>query len=288
MANARNQRGLGRGLSALLADTDINTSEEQTPPKPTDTLPLEFLHPNPDQPRKRFDKEEMEELTQSISEKGIIQPILVRKTGEDHYQIIAGERRWRAAGMARLHTVPVIVRDYTDNEVAEIALIENIQRANLNPIEEAQGYEELIARGNTQEEVAKATGKSRSHIANMQRILRLQSEVRDYIADGRLSFGHAKVLAASENQLEDAKWVVANSASVRELERRIEKAKRGEVDKPRPQAQKDADTVQLERELHANLGMGIKIDHKKDGQGKLVISYKDLDQLDRLCQMLGQ
>ncbi len=292
MAANRNQRGLGRGLSALLADADIGQENSPKTAKDVETLPIEYLEANPNQPRKQFDQAELDELANSIGEKGIIQPILVRKLADERYQIIAGERRWRAAGMARLHNVPVIVRDYTDNEVAEIALIENIQRANLNPIEEARGYEDLVNRGNTQEEVAKVTGKSRSHIANMLRILKLNPEVRNLVAEGKVSFGHAKLLASSESSADDAKWVIANNASVRDLEKHL--ASKGAVGVETKSAKgakragngKDADTKQLEADLSAALGTKVKIDHKSGGNGSITIGYKDLNQLDSICQKL--
>lgn len=293
MNNAKNQRGLGRGLSALLADADIGTPSETPSPKVSESVPIEFLIANPDQPRQVFDPSELEELASSIGEKGVIQPILVRQIGKDQYQIVAGERRWRAASLAKLHKVPVIIREYTDNEVAEIALIENIQRSNLNPVEEARGYERLMTNGNTQEEVSKLTGKSRPHIANMLRILRLEPSLLPMLADGRLSFGHAKLLVTSDEQVQDANWVITNTASVRELETRLEARRNGTAQPPSAKSPnhstpKDADTRQLEQELSANLGMKLHIDHKSDGKGKLSIRYKNLEQLDRICQLLGK
>lgn len=296
MANNKNQRGLGRGLSALLADQDVQavaTQTELASPKTADSLPIEYLKPNPNQPRKIFDQDELNELAISVSEKGVIQPILVRKRGEDHYEIVAGERRWRAASMAKLHRVPVVVREYNDVEVAEIALIENIQRSALNPMEEALAYQDLMSRhGSTQEELSRVLGKSRPHIANMMRLLRLEPMVQDWVRDGDISFGHARALVNSDRQVEDARLVKDKGISVRELERMLEQrrdggaSQEGKTASAKPSMGKDADTRQLESELSANLGMKVKIDHK-DGKGKLTIAYGDLDNLDKLCQLLG-
>ncbi len=293
---ADNKRGLGRGLSALLEDAQISSplAANNETKKPTESLPIEFLHANPDQPRKYFDEAELQELAESIGEKGIIQPILVRKIDDEHYQIVAGERRWRAAGIARLHQVPVIIREYSDSDVAEIALIENVQRADLNPMEEALGYNDLLSRyGNTQEELSKIIGKSRSHIANVMRLLKLDPQVQDFVRDGKISFGHARALVTSEHQSKDALLVIERGMSVRELEQMLEKRRGGDeirsqnTKKPRSSG-KDADTKQLEQELQASTGMKVQIDHKQNGAGTLSISYKNIDDLDKICALLGK
>ncbi len=293
--NNKNQRGLGRGLSALLADANVDEVTQFSAPeveKETTTLPIEFLEANPDQPRKRFAAEELEELANSIKERGMIQPILVRKVGDERYQIVAGERRWRAASQAKLHRVPVVVREYSDKDVAEIALIENIQRADLNPLEEASGYNDLIKRYNyTQEELSQVLGKSRSHIANMIRLMQLQPEVQEFVRNGSLSMGHARALVTSDQQLQDARLVVSSEMSVRELERLLEARRQPKRDKSNAPVQrsiKDADTKQLESELSANLGAKVQIDHNENGAGKISIKYKNMDMLDQIVKLLGQ
>ncbi len=295
MSANKNQRGLGRGLSALLADSNVEAVTQYSSPegeKEATTLPIEFLEANPDQPRKRFAPDELEELTSSIKERGMIQPILVRKISEDRYQIVAGERRWRAAGLAKLHRVPVVVREYSDQDVAEIALIENIQRADLNPLEEASGYNDLIKRYSyTQEELSQVLGKSRSHIANMIRLMQLEESVQVMVRDGRLSMGHARALVTSSQQLQDAQKVVASEMSVRELEKMLESRRMPKGEQPtQPQGSnpKDADTKQLESELSANLGAKVQIDHNENGSGKLSIKYKNMEMLDQIVKLLGQ
>jgi ParB family chromosome partitioning protein len=287
------KRGLGRGLSALMSDV----REEAAPPpgaapkRPDLRVPVEKIRPNPDQPRRSFNREALEELAASVREKGIIQPIIVRENpkGSDSYEIVAGERRWRAAQMARLHEVPVLVRDLDDTEVIELAIIENIQRADLNPIEEAQGYRQLMDRfGHTQEKLAEALGKSRSHIANLLRLLTLPDEVLGYLRDGRLSAGHARALVVLEDPLPLARKVVAEGLTVREVERL---AKAPETARPRPVPKapaKDADTRALEGELSANLGMPVVIDHRPGAEGGAVtIRFSSLEQLDDLCRVLS-
>ena len=287
------RRGLGRGLSALMSDVAAdNAAAEQDADtvRAEQVIPIEKITPNPDQPRRDFPKEDMEDLAASIREKGIIQPLIVRKNNDktDSYEIVAGERRWRAAQMAQLHDLPVIVRDYSDTEVLEIAIIENIQRADLNPVEEAAGYQQLMEKfGHTQEKLAAALGKSRSHIANLIRLLQLPKEVLDYLKEGKLSAGHARALITTEDPVALARQVVKQGLSVRETER-LAKAPKAKPEKVKLQPAKDADTRALEADLSANLGMKVSVDHKPGGDsGKVTINYKTLEQLDDLCRILS-
>jgi ParB family chromosome partitioning protein len=289
---SQKKRGLGRGLSALMSDVrDEAMPPEGAPPRRADLrVPVENLRPNPGQPRRSFGEDALEELAASVREKGIIQPIIVREipAGSGTYEIVAGERRWRAAQMARLHEVPVLVRDLDDSEVLELAIIENVQRADLNPVEEAQGYRQLMERfGHTQEKLAEALGKSRSHIANLLRLLTLPEEVQTYLRDGRLSAGHARALVVLDEPVALARRVVAEGLSVREVER-LAKAAPGPAERkppPKPPA-KDADTRALEGELSANLGMKVAIEHK-DGAGTVVIRFASFEELDDLCRVLS-
>ena len=294
MADKKKQRGLGRGLSALMADVTEETTRQETgsAPRRADlVVPIERIEPNPDQPRRDFTPEQLEDLSNSIREKGVIQPLIVRKKANNRYEIVAGERRWRASQMAQLHELPIIVRDYDDTEVLEIAIIENIQRADLNPVEEAMGYRQLMQKfGHTQEKVSEALGKSRSHIANLMRLLNLPDDVQVMLREGHLSAGHARALVTSDNASELARKVVKDGLSVRQTEKLakktgflVEKNK-----KSRPKTHKDADTVALEGDLSANLGMKVAVDHVSGGEnGKITIIYQTLDQLDELCRILS-
>ena len=292
---SRKSRGLGRGLSALMADVAIDPAEGKSGPQATAErfLPIERLVANPDQPRKDFSAIALQELSDSIREKGILQPLIVRRNprNESEYEIVAGERRWRAAQMAQLHDIPVIIRDLDDTEVLEIAIIENIQRADLNAVEEGLGYRQLIDRfGHTQEKLAQALGKSRSHIANAMRLLQLPEDVQGLLREGRLSAGHARALITSENPSDLARQVVSRGLSVRETEALVKRAATpSETRKAiRGNSEKDADTRALEADLSANLKMKVSIEHlDADGSGKLVIQYRSLDQLDALCQVLS-
>lgn len=288
----KDKRGLGRGLSALMAD--VAPAQEPgsmlEPRRPEMTLPIEQVVPNPDQPRRSFNDDALSELSASIREKGILQPLIVRPYGGEpqEYQIVAGERRWRAAQAAQLHEVPVIVRDFSDTEVLEIAIVENIQRADLNPIDEARGYRQLIERfGHTQEKLGEALGKSRSHIANALRLMQLPEEVQRMLEEGALSAGHARALITTEDPLSLARQVIARQLSVRETEK-LAKSPSRKVDPKLPKAEKDADTRALESDLSAVLGMRVAIDHKADsGAGQVTIRYKSLEALDELCRMLS-
>src|SRR6056297_3967063 len=292
------RRGLGRGLSALMADIEPEAEPATEPAqRPTQVLPVDQLFPNPDQPRRSFDTEALEELKNSIRSKGVIQPLIVRQRGESgsQFEIVAGERRWRAAQAAGVHEVPVVLRDFSDEDVLEIAIIENIQRADLNPIEEAAGYEQLMNRfGHTQEKLAQALGKSRSHIANLLRLLNLPDAVKQAVTDGKLSAGHARALVTAPDPKLLADQIVRNGLSVRETEKLVRDAlnpdgapKRTRSDKPSTTS-KDADTKALEGDLSAALGMKVSINHQagKDA-GVVSISYDTLEDLDALCMVLS-
>nr|WP_217360860.1 ParB/RepB/Spo0J family partition protein [Ruegeria sp. HKCCA5426] len=257
-------------------------------------VPIEKLHANPNQPRRTFSREQLDELAASVKEKGIIQPLIVREIAEGDYEIVAGERRWRAAQMAQLHDIPVIVRDFDDTEVLEVAIIENIQRADLNAVEEAAGYKQLMDRfGHTQEKLAEALGKSRSHIANLLRLLSLPMDVQQLVVEGKLSAGHARALITSSNPSELAKIVVRDGLSVRATEALVKKEQVDPV-KATPKSRnldagKDADTRALEKDLSAILAMKVAINHKSGTEtGQVVLTYENLDQLDDLCAKLSR
>ena len=293
MAEKKDRKGLGRGLSALLADVDAGappaaSTQAEPARRPDDILPIEKVRPNPKQPRRAFSDTDLNELSASIAEKGILQPLIVRKDPEDpsFFQIVAGERRWRAAQKARLHEVPVLIREFDDTEALEVAIVENIQRSNLNAIEEAMGYRQLMdSFGHTQEKLAEALGKSRSHIANFLRMLNLPDSVVDLVRDGKLSAGHARALVTADAPEALAKEVVARGLSVRQTEA-LAKKKPEDLAKP-DKPQKDADTRALEQDLTAQLGIRVTISHKPDGGGDVKLTYKNLEQLDGICQLLS-
>ena len=283
------RRGLGRGLSALMAD--INTGVQPTR-RGDGSLPVDTLVPNPNQPRRDFSAQAMEDLTASIRQKGVLQPLIVRPTDlAGRYEIVAGERRWRAAQLAGLHEVPVVIRDFDDTEVLEVAIIENIQRADLNPIEEAAGYRALMDRfGHTQEKLAEALSKSRSHIANLLRLLNLPEEVQGHVREGRLSSGHARALVTAADPAALARHVIARNLSVRETEALMRAPDKPVASPERPiqRAEKDADTRALETDLSAALGMQVSIDHRSGSEaGALMVRYASLDELDTLCRILS-
>ncbi len=293
MSGKNEKRGLGRGLSALMADVHLAGPDQMGAPRKAEHhLPVDKLEPNPQQPRLDFKHEELESLADSIRQKGIIQPLIVRrKPGRDAYEIVAGERRWRAAQLAQLHEVPVIIRELNDTEVLEVAIIENIQRADLNAIEEALGFRQLMTRfGHTQEKLAEALSRSRSHVANLMRLLSLPTDVQDLVRNGSLSAGHARALIGSPKASELAAQIVAKGLSVRETEK-LMKAQSATRDATKPAGktpEKDADTRVLEADLSANLGMQVKIDHAPGAEGgQLSIRYESLEDLDILCQMLS-
>lgn len=297
MADRKPKRGLGRGLSALMADVNEGHDRHENVPQPPDRLvPIERIEPNPDQPRRAFDIGALEDLAASIREKGIIQPLIVRPSPrtKGHFEIVAGERRWRAAQMAQLHAIPVLIRDFNDTEVLEVAIIENVQRADLNPVEEAAGYNQLMQKfGHTQDMLAKALGKSRSHIANTVRLLGLPDEVQTWLREGKLSSGHARALITAGDPVGLARSVIQKGLSVRETERLVKAAERGGIAegkgaKSRPVAEKDADTRALEGDLSAGLGMKVTVEHRPGQEsGRLVIAYDTLEQLDELCRVLS-
>ncbi|WP_108258144.1 ParB/RepB/Spo0J family partition protein [Mangrovicoccus ximenensis] len=286
------KRGLGRGLSALMADVALQEPARNDAGRNAETMvPVETVAPNPDQPRRQFREEDLADLAASIAEKGVLQPLIVRPNpgGSPKYQIVAGERRWRAAQRAQVHAIPIIVRNYTDTEMLEIAIIENVQRADLNAVEEALGYRQLMDKfGHTQERLAEALGKSRSYIANLLRLLQLPDDVLGMLRDGLLSAGHARALITSENPSDLAKIVVDKGLSVRDTER-LAKMTAEQAQRPKPaKAEKDADTRVLEQDLSNTLGMKVSVDHKPEAKnGQMVIKYKSLDQLDTLCRLLS-
>ncbi len=297
MTAKRPRPGLGRGLGALLGDiareAPIQPGDQPTPGG-VRMLPVGSLSPHPDQPRRHFEEAALDELAASIAARGLIQPIVVRPHGKD-YQIVAGERRWRAAQRARLHEVPVVVRDFDDAQTLEIALIENIQRQDLNAIEEAQAYQRLAGEfGHTQEALAKIVHKSRSHVANLLRLLELPDTVQAQVVTGALSMGHARALLGADEVESLADQVIARGLSVRETEKLTREAKGGGrkgsngADKaPRSGGQDaaDADIAALEGQLADLLGLSVRIAHGEKG-GTLTLSYSTLDQLDMVCQRL--
>jgi len=286
-------RGLGRGLSALMSDVTPQADNQQPVQNSAERLiAIEQIYPNPDQPRRTFDDQAMEDLTASISEKGVIQPLIVRRkeSGTGQFEIVAGERRWRASQRAKLHEVPVIIRDFSDLEVLEVAIIENIQRSDLNAIDEAAGYKQLMEKfGRTQDEMGKALGKSRSHIANSVRLLTLPSSVQTLLESGQLSAGHARTLVAHPEANALAVEIVKKGLSVREAEKLAKSYKQPKKIKEKVLAQsKDADTVQVENELSAQLGMKVSVNHATGREnGQLVLNYRDLEQLDDLLRLLS-
>ncbi|KUJ78052.1 chromosome partitioning protein ParB [Ruegeria marisrubri] len=289
-------RGLGRGLSALMADVAQDTAAASVEPRRPDMrVPIEKVRANPNQPRRTFSQDQLDELAASIKEKGIIQPLIVRPVAGGEYEIVAGERRWRAAQLAQLHEIPVLVREFDDTEVLEVAIIENIQRADLNAVEEAAGYKQLMERfGHTQEKLAEALGKSRSHIANLLRLLSLPKDVQALVVEGKLSAGHARALITAENPSELARIVVRDGLSVRQTEALVKKQQNrgGEAGPARsssPSSAKDADTRALEKDLSAILAMKVVINHKPGTEtGQVVLTYENLDQLDDLCAKLSR
>ncbi|MNX86687.1 Chromosome-partitioning protein ParB [compost metagenome] len=287
------QRGLGRGLSALLGENVAESAPVDGGVQPTGVraVPIESLKPNPDQPRKYFSAENLEELTASIRDKGVLQPILVRpQPGEDGmWQIIAGERRWRAAQAARLKTVPIIERAMDDVEVMEVAIIENVQRADLNPVEEALAYGSLMSRfGRTQDALAGVVGKSRSHVANTIRLLQLPESVLDHVMENRLSAGHARALITAPNPEALAEQVLSKGLNVRQTEALARRAAEGPKPsraKPAVSGEGAADVAALEQDLADALGLKVQLSDK-GGKGEISIKYGTLEQLDDLCRRL--
>lgn len=289
------KRGLGRGLSALMADVAEPQTSTGTPPTADQMVPIEQISPNPEQPRKTFEKADLDDLAASIREKGVIQPLIVRTRANGTYEIVAGERRWRAAQLAQQHQLPVIVREFTDAEVLEVAIIENIQRADLNAVEEAAGYQQLMDKfGHTQERLAEALGKSRSHIANLLRLLNLPDPVLEMLRKGELSAGHARALVPAHDPVALAREIVKKGLSVRAAEALVkgEASNTAETSiassKGKVAEEKDADTKALEGDLSAAVGMKVRIEHKPGGEsGRLSIEYGTLEDLDAICRLLS-
>lgn len=285
MSDNIRKRGLGRGLSSLL--DGVSTS--QTDGAALRRVPIELLRPNPDQPRKVFPATELDELAESIRRNGVLQPLLVRPApdGSERFQIVAGERRWRAAQAAGLHEVPVIERDLGDDETLQIAIVENIQRADLNPIEESKAYQNLIESfGHSQAEVARVVGKSRPHVANMLRLLTLPDEVKALVLDQRLSAGHARALIGAHDPAALARKIIAEGLTVRQAEDLARRVPGARTQEPRSgRSRKDADTAALEADLAAALSLRVVISHKGES-GELRIAYANLEELDGLCQLL--
>ena len=282
--------GLGRGLSSLLGEVaqDAPVSGGAAPARGgVQMMPVSSIEPHLDQPRRHFDEAALEELAGSIKARGLIQPIVVRPHGH-RYQIVAGERRWRAAQRARLHEVPVIVRDFDDAETLEVALLENIQRRDLNAIEEAEGYRRLVAEyGHTQEALARLVHKSRSHVANLLRLLDLPEGVRQLVATGDLSMGHARALIGAPDPEALAREVVERGLSVRDTEKLARFGKPGRERQGKLEIKgAGADIEALERQLGDMLGLKVRITHRPDG-GTVALNYSTLDQLDMICQRLS-
>lgn len=285
MADESRHRGLGRGLSALLDEAPA------TAPSPANdssarprSLPVAFLKPNKNQPRKLFRAEDLKDLTDSVKEKGVLQPILVRPTGNpDSFEIVAGERRWRAAQLAKLHEVPVIVRAFTDAESLEVAIIENVQRADLNAVEEAAAYLELMNQFKyTQDRLSELVGKSRSHVANTLRLLKLPQSVQSFIVEGKLTAGHARTLIGIPDPEKRANEIISTGLNVRQAERKGKIPK-----KPALKINKDADTRALEQSISNALGMKVEVEHGGAKGGMVHIHYKTLEQLDDIMHRLS-
>ncbi len=290
MAQENTKRRLGRGLAALIGD---DTSEEAVvaDARTLRHMPIEFLVRNPRNPRRKFAETDLIDLTNSVREKGLLQPIVVRPIDEaaNQYEIVAGERRWRAAQKAGIHEVPVIIRSFSDGEALEIALIENIQRADLDPIEEGEGYKQLLDHFSyTQQQLADSIGKSRSHIANTLRLLNLPDKIKQYLTNGALTAGHARALIATDTPELIADKIVKLGLSVRDAEDMARKPANDSVAKSsRRLPDKDADTAALEKTLAETLGLNVSILHKGSKGGELRINYKTLEQLDDICKRLN-
>jgi ParB family transcriptional regulator, chromosome partitioning protein len=289
MAEEPRQR-LGRGLAALIGEAAEDGLAGDRP-RGQRRIPIEFLRPNPRNPRKDFDSSSLDELTESVRDKGVLQPILVREIAgtSDAYEIIAGERRWRAAQRASLHTVPIVVVDASDREALEIAIVENVQRSDLSALEEASGYDLLMRdHGYTQSDVARVVGKSRSHVANTLRLLNLPDNVKSMVSDGSLSAGHARALLSVSDPGPLAQKIVAQGLSVRDAERLAQanardaapNSKRDSID-----GRADPDTRNLERSLQEATGLSVTIRHKGEG-GELLLRYKSVEQLDQITKLL--
>lgn len=304
MARKADRKALGRGLSALLGDAAVSgtaTGTAGSSGAATDgaagsgqqtTIPIDLIKANPKQPRQDFRQEDLEELAASLRRHGVIQHVVLRPdpAGGKTYQIVAGERRWRAAQLAGLHELPAVIRELDDREILELAIIENVQRVDLNPIEEAQGYAQLIETfGYTQEDLAGEIGKSRSHLANTMRLLGLPDPVLQMVRNGELSAGHGRALLPASNAIELARRAINEGLTVRQLEALAKAPAKGPAPRTKPaKPEKDADTRMIEGDLSAAIGMKVSIEHGTEGGGEMRIRYKSLDQLDDLLRKLSE
>jgi ParB family chromosome partitioning protein len=277
-------KGLGKGLSALMGDMPLENVQTKSS---SEKIPIHFVYANPSQPRKNFNQELLNELSESIKEQGIIQPILVRKKSEDKYEIVAGERRWRAAQLAKIHEVPVIILNIDDKKSLEFAILENIQRSDLNGIEEALGYDNLVKKfGYSQETLSKILGKSRSHIANTLRLAGLPEEIKKMISDGLLTAGHARCLVNVLDNVKLAKIIVNKNLSVRQTEFLVKKEQVLSSSKKVKTNSKDTNIKSLESDLGLLMGIKVDIKNKKNNSGEIKFSYKNLDQLNKIISVL--
>ena len=285
------KRRLGRGLAALIGEMDqpIGAMAGRPNVSADRKVPIELVNRNPKNPRKNFAEAELQDLASSIRQHGIVQPVVVRPIADSRFEIIAGERRWRAAQLAGLVDIPVIIRDVDDRTALELAIVENVQRSDLNPVEEALGYEQLIAEhGYTQNDLGEIIGKSRSHVANSLRLLKLPDQVRNMLFDGSLSAGHARALIPTSDPVALARTIVSRGMSVRDAEKLAQndiKAQSNPEGSASKAQEKDADTLALERDLSDRLGLEVKVSHKGEG-GRLMIAYKSLEQLEEICRLL--
>jgi ParB family chromosome partitioning protein len=277
-------KGLGKGLSALMGDIPQDNVQTKSS---SEKIPIHFVYANPSQPRKNFNQDLLNELSESIKEQGIIQPILVRKKSEDKYEIVAGERRWRAAQLAKIHEVPVIILNIDDKKSLEFAILENIQRSDLNGIEEALGYDNLVKKfGYSQETLSKILGKSRSHIANTLRLAGLPEEIKKMISDGLLTAGHARCLVNVPDNVKLAKIIVNKNLSVRQAEFLVKKEQVFSSLKKIPRNNKDTNIKSLESDLELLMGIKVDIKNKKNNSGEIKFSYKNLEQLNKIISVL--
>jgi ParB family chromosome partitioning protein len=291
MSDDLSKKRLGRGLAALIGEMDRPTEPDRQRQQVSadGRVPIEFVTPNPRNPRRNFADSDLTDLAQSIREHGIVQPVVVRRRAEaGHYEIIAGERRWRAAQRAGLTELPVIVRDVDDRVALELAIVENVQRTDLNPVEEALGYQQLMDEHHyTQADLGQVIGKSRSHVANTLRLLKLPEVIRDMLVNGDLSAGHARALVTAEDPAGLAKRIVEEGLSVRQAEAlaQLPAADDARTSRPRAPVEKDPDTVALEKLLADVTGLRVAINHREKG-GEVKIAYRTLEQLDELCRRL--
>jgi ParB family transcriptional regulator, chromosome partitioning protein len=285
MAEEAARSRLGRGLAALIGDVGEETAVIERA-RGQRRVPVEFLEPNPRNPRQAYSEVELDELAASIRARGIIQPIVVRtlRGSVDHYEIIAGERRWRAAQRAGMHDVPIVLLEASDREALELAIVENVQRTDLNPIEEAMGYQALEEFGHTQEDIARLIGKSRSHVTNTLRLLKLPEAVKIYLQEGKISAGHARALLGQPDPEKMARVIVEQGLNVRAIEA-IAQERAAKPARRRPRGEKDANTLALEKRLSDALGLQVSVEHRGKG-GELRIRYRSLDQLDEVIRRL--